>query len=108
EPFRHLDYFARLCKNSAEARRRTCSSRGRHSRRSASIGCTCAARHAGIQLEASATINSRPAALHLVIGSDDATPKSTDLMNRAERIDAPTPAAIAIPDRDEDSRSPLA
>ena len=54
------------------------SSRGRHSRRSASIGCTWAARREGIQLEASATINSRPAALHLVIGPDDATPKSTE------------------------------
>ena len=47
---------------------------GRHSRRSASIGCTCAARRAGIQLAPSATINSRPAALDSVIGSDDPMP----------------------------------
>src|SRR6516162_10494526 len=67
---------------------------GRHSRRSASIGCTCAARRAGIQLAPSATINSRPAALDSVTRSDDPMPKRTDFTNRADRIDAPTPMAI--------------
>src|SRR5947208_15065593 len=102
-----ISTISRACKNSAEVWRRICSSRGRHSRRSASIGCTCAARRAGIQLEASATINSRPAALHLVIGSDDGTPKSTEFMNRAERIEAPTPDALASTDSDEASHRSL-
>src|SRR5258708_37869744 len=69
---------------------------GRHSRRSASIGCTCAARRAGIQLAPSATINSRPAALDSVIRSDDPMPKRTDFTNRADRIDGPTPMAVAL------------
>ena len=46
--------------------------------------------------------------LDSVIGSDDAMPKTTDFTNRADRIDAPTPRAIAITDSDEASRSTIA
>src|SRR5437588_2633291 len=73
----------------------SCRSGRRQSRRSASIGCTLAARHAGIQLAANATTINSPAPHHSVAGSDGAIPKSIDFTNRVRRNEAPTPSAIA-------------
>jgi hypothetical protein len=79
----------------------------RQSRRSASIGCTLAARRAGIQLAPMATIINRTPAPHSVAGSDGAIPKSIDFTSRVTRNEALMPSAIAVADNDEASRTTM-
>ena len=69
------------------------------------MGCTLAARRAGIQLAHNATIISSAAAPHSVAGSDGVMPNSIDFTNRVTANDAPMPIAIAAADSDEASPS---
>jgi len=62
------------------------------------MGCTLAARRAGIQLAHNATIISSVAAPHSVTGSDGVMPNSIDFTHRVTANDAPMPIAIAAAD----------